>query len=105
MYWFELFAPAHWCYPGQEQPLVSSNRFAHAPEEWQRPLRHACDVLAPSLMLQIYPEGRVDRVVEGGLVQPPRDGFFLVESPGLVPCRNLGLDRREIGPSEKCLVA
>jgi hypothetical protein len=84
--------------------LISDN-LVDVPEKRERPLRDAGDVLSPGLMLQIHPEGRVDRVVERGLVQPARGRLFVIERPGVVPRRNLGFDLRNVRPPEERLVA
>src|SRR5271170_1791344 len=86
-----------------ERPL--SNGLADPREERKWPLPHTGDVLAPSLILQEKPEGGVDRVVERGLVQPTRDGLFLVKRLGLVPRCDLGFDLRDVRPSKERLVA
>jgi hypothetical protein len=50
---------------------------ADAPEERQRPLHDAGDVLAPSLMLEEEADRRIDHMVEGDLVQPARANHLL----------------------------
>src|SRR6516225_10026596 len=44
--------------------LTLSHDFAHSPEKWQRPLRHAGDARAPRLLLQVDAERGIDRVLE-----------------------------------------
>jgi hypothetical protein len=44
-------------------------------------------------------------MVKRGLVQPARDGLFLVERLGVEPSRDLGLDLRTVGPSGICVLA
>ena len=71
-----------------------SNGFADAPEERQRSRHDPGYVLAPSLILQKEAERRVDHMVKLLLVEPARDGLFLVERLGVEPGRDLGLDSR-----------
>src|SRR5262249_4833711 len=85
---------------------IRSNRLGHAPEERQQPGRDPADVLAPGIIPQIHAERRVDRVIERGLVQPPRNKLlFIGRLPVVVPRRDLGFDFRNIRPAEERLVA
>src|SRR5215471_12927299 len=81
------------------EPLPCLRRLADAPEKGQRRLHNAADILAPGMMLQEEPEGGVDRIVEGGLVESANKGLLLVERLGVVPGGNLGFDLRNVRPS------
>jgi hypothetical protein len=75
-----------------------SRRFANAPEKRQRPLHDSGDVLAPSLITQVEAERRIDHMVEGGLVEPARDGLFFVERLCLEP----GRDTNDVAALSRC---
>src|SRR5262249_47926984 len=64
---------------------AASHRLAHAPEERHRALRDAVDGGAPGVLAQVDAERRVDRIVERGLVEPPRDRLLVVERGRVEP--------------------
>src|SRR5258708_33475437 len=67
--------------PDSGQYVAGSLKQSCSPaEERQRSLHDADNVLAPRLIPHEHPQWRVDRMVEGGLVQSAYNGFFRVES-------------------------
>src|ERR1700676_3749348 len=83
----------------------ASRSLSYTPEEGQRSLHDASDVLAPSLILQEEAGRRVDHVLERGLVEPADRGLLLVERLGLEPGRHLRFDLGHVRPTEPGLVA
>ena len=92
--------------PDSGQYVAGSLKQSCSPaEERQRSLHDADNVLAPRLIPHEHPQWRVDRMVEGGLVQSAYNGFFRVENLCVIPGRDLGFDLWNIWPSESRLVA
>src|SRR5215471_11004240 len=86
-------------------PYGTLHGLAHPPEERQRALDHARDVVPPSLILQEEAGRRVDHGLKRRLVKAADRGLFLVEILGVIPGGNLRFDLGRIGPAEPGLVA
>src|SRR5258706_4804355 len=68
-----------------------SRRLADAPEQGQRCLLNAADILAPSMITEHHAEWRVEDMVEGALVQPSSNRLLLVGTLCLIPRCDLRL--------------
>jgi hypothetical protein len=55
-------------------------------------------------MPQEKAERRIDHMIKGGLVEPARDGFLVVERLRVEPGGDLGFDLRAARPAEECVV-
>src|SRR3974377_163769 len=78
-----------------------SGRLGDAPEERQRSLWDATDILVPGVMLHELAERSVDDVIERHLVDPACRGFLLFKGAGVIPGRDLGFDGPTVRPAEE----
>src|SRR3954463_5740695 len=79
--------------------------FRHAPEERQRTLDDARDVLAPGRVAQEEAGRRVDHVLQRRLVETAHRGLLLVEILGLEPGGDFLFRAGAIRPAKPRLVA
>src|SRR5579872_2269924 len=79
-------------------PQVSGG-LRHAPAERHRPLDDSGHVLAPRGVTQEEAGRRINDILERGLVEPADGGLFLIESPGVEPCRDFLFDGFTIRPT------
>src|SRR5215470_4760999 len=84
---------------------AESRRLADAPEQGQRRLHNAADILAPCMMPERHAEWHIEDVVEGGLVQPSGNRLLLIGALGVIPSLDLGFDLCTGRPTVDRLVA
>src|SRR5437899_11227486 len=78
---------------------------AHPPEERQRALDNATDVLPPRLVFQKEASRRIDHRLERGLVEAADRGLLFVQGLRLIPRGHLRLDLGGVRPAEPGLVS